>query len=66
VRNRRLWTLVQLVEPEGEEPFKAKADALLGIDLRSEPTLAKLADLRLHAVLADAEFQEQKHRLLGE
>jgi hypothetical protein len=29
---------VQLVEPEGEEPFKAKADALLGIDLRIEPS----------------------------
>ena len=52
--------------PRGRGPFKAKADALLGIDLRSEPTLAKLADLRLHGVLTDAEFQEQKHRLLGD
>ena len=64
--NRRLWKLVQLVEPEGEEPFKANADALLGIDLRSEPTLAKLAGLRLHGVLTYEEFHGQKHRLLGE
>jgi hypothetical protein len=28
-----------------------------GIDLRSEPTLAKLADLRLHGVHTDAEFR---------
>jgi hypothetical protein len=38
VCNRRLWKLVQLVEPEGEEAFKAKVGALLGIDLRIEPS----------------------------
>ena len=29
---------MQLVEPEGEEAFQAKVGALLGIDLRIEPS----------------------------
>jgi hypothetical protein len=34
----RLWKLVLLVEPEGEEPFEAKVDELLGIDWMVEPS----------------------------